>query len=53
MNNKIAQIGPGLCDKLIEFELQDNERIVGVVCYNDGSDGYARDLQFVICKKTH
>ena len=51
--NEIAQIGGQTgYDKLIEFELQENERIVGVVCHNTGSDGYARDLQFVICKKT-
>jgi hypothetical protein len=53
-NNQIAQIGHNTLEvnKLIEFELQESERIVGVVCYNDGKDGYAKDLQFVICKKT-
>ena len=51
-NNQIAQIGHYCFEKLIEFELQDNERIVGVVCHNNGKDGYAKDLQFVICKKT-
>jgi uncharacterized protein YjhX (UPF0386 family) len=53
-NNQIAQIGHNTAvGKLIEFELQDNERIVGVVCHNNGDDGYVYDLQFVICKKTY
>jgi hypothetical protein len=51
-NNQIAQIGYQTGTKLIEFELQEIERIVGVVCHNNGNDGYAKDLQFVICKKT-
>ena len=50
-NNKIAQIGRLAGKKLLEFELHENERIVGIVCHNSGTDGYAEDLQFVICKK--
>ena len=52
-NNMIAKIGHNKEDrKLIEFDLHENERIVGVVCSTrEGRPGYAADLQFVICKK--
>ena len=51
-NNQIAQIGwiTGFF-KLLEFELHENERIVGIVCHNNDTNGYVFDLQFVICKK--
>ena len=36
--------------KLTEFELKDDERIVGVECYKSDKDGSIQNLQFVICR---
>ena len=37
--NKIAQIGYYEYEKLIEFELEQGERIVGIVGHNEGTNG--------------